>query len=288
MKRNIILIPVYNDWRSLNLLLKKINFLLNKNNLNTNVIIINDNSSSKNNLIKNKLSRIKKITFLNLKINVGSQKAISLGLNYINRKKKNHIVTIIDSDGEDDHNEIAKMIKLANKHKNFVVTSNRLARKENLLIRFLYRIHLILTFILTGKWISFGNFTTFNSLNIKKILLNGDSCYAHSAAVMKNCQILRVFAKRKKRFFGKSKISFFSLIFHSLRIITVFQKEVLFRSFIIILFFLLLDHFYKNMIFFIITNLIVLINVIILIHKSTFKKNNLNNLKSSIKNINAI
>ena len=88
MQRNIILIPVYNDWRSLNLLLKKINFVLNKNNLSTNVIIINDNSSSKNNLIKNKLSRIKKITFLNLKMNVGSQKAISLGLDYINRKEK--------------------------------------------------------------------------------------------------------------------------------------------------------------------------------------------------------
>jgi hypothetical protein len=180
------------------------------------------------------------------------------------------------------------MVKLANKHKNFVVTSNRLARKENLLIRFLYRIHLILTFIITGKWISFGNFTTFNSLNIKKILLNSDSHYAHSAAVMKNCQILRVFAKRKKRFFGKSKISFFGLIFHSLRIVTVFRKEIFFRSFIIILFFLLLDHFYKNMIFFIIINLIILINVIILIHESTFKKNDLNNLKSLIKNINVI
>ena len=136
MKKNIILIPVYNDWRSLNLLLKKINFILSKNYLNTDIIIINDNSSTKNNLIKKKLSRIKKITFLNLKINSGSQKAINLGLNYI-IKKKNSIVTIIDSDGEDDPKEIVKMIKLANTHKNFVITSNRLTRKENLIIRFL-------------------------------------------------------------------------------------------------------------------------------------------------------
>ena len=287
MKKNIILIPVYNDWRSLNLLLKKINFILSKNYLNTDIIIINDNSSTKNNLIKKKLSRIKKITFLNLKINSGSQKAINLGLNYI-IKKKNSIVTIIDSDGEDDPKEIVKMIKLANTHKNFVITSNRLTRKENLIIRFLYRVHLILTFIITGKWISFGNFTTFNSLNIKKILQNGDSCYAHSAAVMKNCQILRIFAKRKKRFFGQSKVSFAGLIFHSLKIITVFQKEVFFRSFIIIIFFLLLYHFYKNIVFLVIINIIIIINVIILIQKSIFKTNNKNNLKSSIKNINVI
>ena len=287
MKKNIILIPVYNDWRSLNLLLKKINFILSKNYLNTDIIIINDNSSTKNNLIKKKLSRIKKITFLNLKINSGSQKAINLGLNYI-IKKKNSIVTIIDSDGEDDPKEIVKMIKLANTHKNFVITSNRLTRKENLIIRFLYRVHLILTFIITGKWISFGNFTTFNSLNIKKILQNGDSCYAHSAAVMKNCQILRIFAKRKKRFFGQSKVSFAGLIFHSLKIITVFQKEVFFRSFIIIIFFLLLYHFYKNIVFLVLINIIIIINVIILIQKSIFKTNNKNNLKSSIKNINVI
>ena len=288
MKKNIILIPVYNDWRSLSLLLKKINFTLNKNNLNTDVLIINDNSSKKNNLIKKKLSKIKKITFLNLKINVGSQKAINLGLNYINKKKENSIVTIIDSDGEDDPKEIVKMIKLANTHKNFVITSNRLAREENLIIRFLYRVHLILTFIITGKWISFGNFTTFDRLNIKKILQNGDSCYAHSAAVMKNCQILRIFAKRKKRFFGQSKVSFAGLIFHSLKIITVFQKEVFFRSFIIIIFFLLLYHFYKNIVFLVLINIIIIINVIILIQKSIFKTNNKNNLKSSIKNINVI
>ena len=288
MKKIIVLIPVYNDWRSLNLLLKKINFILNKNNLKTDVLIINDNSSAKNNLIKKKLSRIKKITFLNLKINVGSQKAINFGLNYINKKKENSIVTIIDSDGEDDPKEIVKMIKLAEANKNYVITSNRLARKENLIIRFLYKVHLILTFILTGKWISFGNFTTFNSLNIKKILQNGDSCQAHSAAVMKNCQILRIFAKRKKRFFGQSKVSFAGLIFHSLKIITVFRKEVFYRSFLIILFFLLLYHFYKNLVFFIIINIIIIINVIILIQKSIFQNNNENNFKSSIKNINVI
>jgi hypothetical protein len=288
LKKIIILIPVYNDWRSLNLLLKKINFILNKNNLKTDVLIINDNSSAKNNLIKKKLSRIKKITFLNLKINVGSQKSINFGLNYINKKKENSIVTIIDSDGEDDPKEIVKMIKLAEANKNYVITSNRLARKENLIIRFLYKVHLILTFILTGKWISFGNFTTFNSLNIKKILQNGDSCQAHSAAVMKNCQILRIFAKRKKRFFGQSKVSFAGLLFHSLKIITVFRKEVFYRSFIIILFFLLLYHFYKNLVFFIIINIIIIINVVILIQKSIFQNNNENNFKSSIKNINVI
>ena len=79
---------------------------------------------------------------MNLKINVGSQRAINIGLNYINKIKGNYIVTIIDSDGEDDPKEIVKMVKLARKYKNYVITSNRLARKECLIIRFLIFIYL--------------------------------------------------------------------------------------------------------------------------------------------------
>jgi hypothetical protein len=40
LEKLIILIPVYNDWKSLNLLIKKIYFELNKRNLNSEILII--------------------------------------------------------------------------------------------------------------------------------------------------------------------------------------------------------------------------------------------------------
>ena len=286
MEKLIILIPVYNDWKSLNLLINKINFELNKRNLNSEILIINDNSSLKNNFLKKKLSRTKKITFLNLKINVGSQRAINIGLNYINKIKGNYIVTIIDSDGEDDPKEIVKMVKLARKYKNYVITSNRLARKESLIIRFLYRVHLITAFIITGKWISFGNYTTLNSKNIKKIIHNDDGCYAHSAAVIKNSKIKRVYAKRNQRFFDKSKVNFLGLMLHSLRIISVFQKIILLRSAIAIFFIGLIYLLTQKNILLFLINVIFALNIMIIINRIFFKKKNFSKIKFTVKKLN--
>ena len=286
MEKLIILIPVYNDWKSLNLLIKKINFELNKENLNSEILIINDNSSLRIIFLEKKLSRIKKITFLNLKINVGSQRAINIGLNYINKIKGNYIVTIIDSDGEDDPKEIVKMIKLARKYKNYVITSNRLARKESLIIRFLYRVHLIITFLITGKWISFGNYTTLNSKNIKKIIQNEDGCYAHSAAVIKNSKIKRVYARKNQRFFDKSKVNFLGLMLHSLRIISVFQKIILLRSTIALFFIGLIYSFTQKNILLFLINVIFALNIIIIINRIFFKNKNFSKIKFTVKKLN--
>jgi hypothetical protein len=285
LEKLIILIPVYNDWKSLNLLIKKINFELNKENLNSEILIINDNSSLKNNFLKKKLSRIKKITFLNLKMNVGSQRAINVGLNYINKIKEKYIVTIMDSDGEDDPKEIVKMIKLADNHKNYIITSNRLTRKESLIIRFLYRVHLIITFIITGKWISFGNFSTFNSKNIKKLIQNDDGCYAHSANVIKNSEIKRIYAKRNQRFFDKSKISFFGLIFHSQKIICVFQRIILVRSFVALFFGGIIYSLNQNIILFFLINIILLLNITIIIIRVFIQNKNSNKIKFTVKKL---
>jgi len=286
LEKLIILIPVYNDWKSLNLLIKKINFELNKENLNSEILIINDNSSLRIIFLKKKFSRIKKITFLNLKINVGSQRAINIGLNYINKIKGNYIVTIIDSDGEDDPKEIVKMVKLARKYKNYVITSNRLARKESLIIRFLYRVHLIITFLITGKWISFGNYTTLNSKNIKKIIQNEDGCYAHSAAVIKNSKIKRVYARRNQRFFDKSKVNFLGLMLHSLRIISVFQKIILLRSTIALFFIGLIYSFTQKNILLFLINVIFALNIIIIINRIFFKNKNFSKIEFTVKKLN--
>ena len=63
MEKLIILIPVYNDWKSLNLLIKKINFELNKENLNSEILIINDNSSLRIIFLKKKIIENKKNYF---------------------------------------------------------------------------------------------------------------------------------------------------------------------------------------------------------------------------------
>ena len=285
MKNLLFLIPVYNDWKSLDLLLKKIDLELKKKNYFSEILIINDASTIKKRINIKNLFNIKNIFILNTKKNLGSQKCIHLALKHINQFKKEYIITIIDSDGEDDPKEINKMINLAIKNNDRIITSNRLARKESLVIRILYRVHLIVTLIITGRWISFGNYTCFNSKNIKKIIKNDDGCYAHPANVIKNSKIIRIFAKRNKRFFDKSKVNFLGLMFHSLRIISVFQKKVFFRSLIIVLSLTISYILLNYKILLILIDIIIFFNLIIVTNKILFKTSEFLQTKNLIKNI---
>ena len=164
--KHVILIPVYNDWKSLNKLLGEIDKCLkNDTSIETEILIINDLSTEKF-YIENKIySSIKKIEILNLKKNLGSQKSIATGLNYLKKLSGSFFITVMDGDGEDNPYEIKKMLNEAIKYENFIITSNRKKRRESLLVVFLYRIHLMISFLFSFKWISFGNFTTFNSMD---------------------------------------------------------------------------------------------------------------------------
>ena len=234
MNKINILLPLYNDWRSCNFLLKKINGELKKENRHGNILILNDASTQKIKIIHKKLENIKSIKIFTTKSNMGSQKIINLGLTNI-KNKKNEIIVIMDSDGEDDVFNLNKLIDLALQNKRYVITATRTRRRENYIFKLFYKLHLLITFIFTLEWISFGNYSSFHSQNLKKILKNNLSWLAYSSSILRNCDIYKIGSERQKRIFGKSKLSFFQLFKHSLRILSVFQKRILIISFFYIL-----------------------------------------------------
>ena len=267
---NLILIPVYNDFKSLNKLLLIINSLIRKNS--TQVLIVDDCSSNKMKLDIKKMKMIKRIEILRLSENIGSQKAIATSLKYLNEKKNRdfNYITIMDGDGEDNPNNISLMLNFAKKNKDSVVVSCRKDRNENFLIKFGYKIHLFLTFIFTIQWMSFGNFSCFHYKNLKKILSNNSIWHAYSAAIKKNTNIFRVYAARSKRFYGKSKVRLQFLINHSFKIIGVFYIRVIFFSIIYI--YLVNNYIHSNA--YLLNLLIMIFNIIIIlaIYKNGFKK----------------
>jgi len=285
--KHIILIPVYNDWKSLNKLLIEIDKCLkDDSSFTTQILVINDLSTEKCNLSNKNFSSIKKVEIINLNKNLGSQKSIAVGLNYLKKIKDNFFITVMDGDGEDNPYEIKKMLNKAVKYENFVITSNRKKRRESMLVVLLYRIHLIISFIFTFKWISFGNFTTFSSKNLVKLLSNNSSWYAHSSSVLKNCRIKRLYAKREKRYFDKSKLNMFALIEHSLRVNAVFLPRIFIISLI-----------YSSVVFWAVRNfnldyliifLILIFNILLLfIRKKHYIKDlfDLDNLIDNIKSL---
>ncbi len=230
MYKYIFLLPLYNDWESFLLLIEKISMEMSYLKKNAEILVVNDLSTVKTPQFK-KYDNINKIKILNLKENLGSQKAISIGLNYLNQNKdENSIITILDSDGEDDVSKIPNMIECAKKNEGKVVVSSRTKRQENFLFKLAYFSHKILTLLFTLKWISYGNFSSFSSKQLKNILKNDSSWLAISSCIAKNCEIIKINAERKKRLIGISKLSIIGLASHSLRVNAVFLKRVIVLS----------------------------------------------------------
>ena len=129
MNKLNILLPLYNDWKSLNSLLRKINIELKKRNRYVKILVLNDSSTQKINIIHKKLKFIKNIKVLTTNKNLGSQKIISIGLNYI-KKIKNELIVVMDSDGEDDVSYLNTLIDESTKRKGYVIVAKRTKRKK--------------------------------------------------------------------------------------------------------------------------------------------------------------
>tara|TARA_E500000178_G_C16995999_1_gene743232 strand:- start:536 stop:1390 length:855 start_codon:yes stop_codon:yes gene_type:complete len=280
--RHFIIIPVYNDWKSLKKLLFKLSMVFkSKKDVKNSIIIINDNSSEKINFNLKKFNFFKNSKIITLNNNIGSQKAIAVALNYLCKQNGDFFITIMDGDGEDEPKQVPKMLDLAKQNQNFVITSNRKKRKESLTIIFLYKLHLIITFLFTFKWISFGNFTSFHKRNLHKLLSNNKSWYAHSSSVIKNCKTISLYAKREKRYFGKSKLNLLALIEHSFRVNSAFILNIFFSFFV---YFVIINFFFYNSKF--ILNIIIFsyfFGVIVIYLKHWIK--NLSKINKYVKNI---
>jgi hypothetical protein len=188
----------------------------------------------------------------------------------------------MDGDGEDGPTHVKTMLDVAIKNPNHIVTSNRKKREEAYLIIFLYKLHLIITFLFTFKWISFGNFSTFNKKNLKYLLSNNSSWFAHSSSVLKNCKVKNLYFKREKRYYDKSKLGIFSLIEHSLRVNSVFYQNIFITTLIYLsIIFNLIDGNFKYI--FLIGFL--LYNFLIIFVKIKHWIKNLSKIRSHIKKI---
>ncbi len=254
-----ILLPLFNDWQSLELLLQKINNLFKKSKIFIEVIIVNDKSTSKFKLSKN-YSKIRKIRIIDLNKNLGSQKAIFIGLHYIYKNNNKSTIVVMDSDGEDDPLKIISLMKKVKNNPNYFIFVKRTKRLENFFLKFLNKIRLIITYLLTGKYLNIGNFSAFHSNLLKSILTNKDLSLAYCSGVIKNYhKLIFLGFPKKKRFYGNSKVNFLFLFKHSINIISVFYKSVLLRTFILFLLSLL----YLNNNQFIIFFVILIFNIIL-------------------------
>ena len=165
-----ILIPIYNDWRSVFELLKNIDQEINDVSDEVSVLIVNDGSNEEKEEANFEFKNIKSIKTINMKKNKGHARCNAAGLKYIFEKEDFDYVIPMDGDGEDRPEEIKLLIEKSKDYTDYVITANRIKRSEGLLFKLCYEIHKILTLIFTGQNIKFGNFTLLPKSIVEKMV----------------------------------------------------------------------------------------------------------------------
>ena len=133
MKKFFILIPLYNDWKSVSKLLKEIDLQTNNWNAEVQVIIINDASTEEKSGIDSNYKKIKFVKILNMKENSVHQRCIAAGLKYIYQNEDFDRVIIMDADGEDKPEELDLFFKKSEENPDMTITGNRFKRSEGLI-----------------------------------------------------------------------------------------------------------------------------------------------------------
>ena len=226
-----ILIPVYNDWKSVFKVLDEINNLDLNIKFKISVIIINDASNHDLPDLEKNLENIDSIKVINMNINQGHTRSIAVGLKYIFEKEDFDYAIPMDGDGEDRPEEIKMFLDQAENFNGKTFVGERIKRSENIVFKMCYKIHKLITLVFTGKSVKFGNYTCLPKATVEKLINEKATWNSFSGSLTKvESSLTPIPSIRGVRYFGPSQMSFINLVKHSLAIISVFRKTFLIRS----------------------------------------------------------
>ena len=283
MKKIKIIIPIYNDWQSVFKLLENIDNEISNLNSEFSVIVINDASNEKRAENHLNFQNIRTVKVINMKENKGHARCIAAGLKHIFEKEEFDYVITMDGDGEDRPEEIKQLVDNLNYTPDKPIVGERIKRSEGIFFKFCYFVHKVITFTFAGEIVKYGNYTCLPKSIVEKLVNEKATWSSFSgslAKVSKNRAIIP--SERGNRYFGPSKMSFKNLIIHSLSIISVFKINVLIRSILFLLVYIFLIHQNVSIIMLI---PVILILVLIISAFVVSKRENLDELNSSLSNV---
>ena len=286
MNKFIILIPVYNDWKSVFKLLENIDIQIIDWNAEVSVLIFNDASTEVRPKIEISFKKIKSVRVVNMKKNQGHARCNAAGLKYLTEKENFDYVILMDGDGEDRPEELTSLFIKSKENPLKTVTLNRIKRSEGPFFKLLYECHKILTYVFTGKLIRFGNYACLPKADATRLAKEACIWSSFSGSVTKVISNrISIPSLRGKRYFGPSQMNLFNLLIHSFSIIAVFRTTVITRSIIFLIFYLFFV--YNNLSVITLIPALSIFIFLTLILKVSLREN-VQELNSSLENIDSI
>lgn len=225
-----VLIPTFNDWEALRLLLVDLEAVLAREELQAEVLLVDDGSTvpAPVDLIPNSSVALTRIDLMTLRRNVGHQRAIAIGLSYLEANRTPSAVVVMDGDGEDAPRDVPRLLgRMQEQGGTHIVFAERTRRSESLLFRVCYFFYRHVHWLLTGIPVRVGNFSVVPYVQLRRLVVVSDLWNHFSAAVHRaRLPLSRVPCERAARLSGSGKMNFVALVGHGLSAMSVFGDRI--------------------------------------------------------------
>jgi len=233
--RVLILIPSFNDWAALRLLLPRVDRAMadaraRGSQWRASVLVVDDASTEL--LPKDwpgtELEALEQVSVLHLRCNLSHQRAIALGLYHAHEFTDTAAVVVMDADGEDRAEDLPALLDEFDRggHAEAVFAA-RTKRMEGFGFQFSYRAYKWIHWLLTGIEVRVGNFSVLPREALTRLMAVSDLWNHYAAAVYRARLPRRLLPlPRGKRLAGESKMNFVSLLIHGLAAMSVFSDRI--------------------------------------------------------------
>ena len=224
------MIPQFNDWEAADLLVDHLDRALADCGLAAEVLLVDDGSTQPipEKFASREFRALRAVDILHLRRNLGHQRAIAVGLVHVYQNIPCRAVIVMDADGEDRPEDIAKLVDASNRDAGHsIVFAARGKRLEHLFFRFLYQVYRLVHRALTGDPVRVGNFSLIPFDTLNKVVVIPEIWNHYAAAVIRfRLPYQTVPIARGKRLVGKSKMNFIALLLHGLSAFFVYGDIV--------------------------------------------------------------
>ncbi len=230
LTNDLILIPVFNDWESVALLIPQLDKSLAAVARSAELILVDDCSLNRpvDLPIADPLSAIRSIDVLTLARNLGHQRAIAIGLSYIAMRRPCRAVVVMDGDGEDLTSDVPRLLDgFDATGGERVVFAKRTRRSEGAVFALFYRLYRMAHWLLTGIRVEVGNFSVVPYGVVRKLAVVSEM-WNHYAAAVTHARVPTTLVPtvRGKRLAGRPTMNFVSLVAHGLSAMSVFADRI--------------------------------------------------------------
>lgn len=224
----VILLPVFDDWEALTLLLGRLPTALGSEASRSRVLIVDDGSRTPPPPSFPEAPRLGGVEVLRLRRNLGHQRAIAVGLSYVGRTFPGSTVVVMDADGEDDPADVPRLLRQARSSRGErVVFAERRRRSESPAFRILYHAYRLVHLVLTGIPVRVGNFSAIPASQLERLLVVSELWNHYAAAVFASHVAYETIpTSRSQRLAGKSRMNLVSLVGHGLQALSVHSEII--------------------------------------------------------------